>query len=182
MGQRKVHAPAAPDAAGREDSRGTPDGGRGLAALTDAYLDHLAVERRLSPLTIESYARDLVALGRFLEGEGRPLGECSRQDLEAFVRGLIAAGLSPRSAARAVACVRGFFRFLVLDRRLAVNPADDLRAPHAWPALPRFLAIDEVDRLIAQPDPSTPRGVRDRAMIEVLYATGLRVSELVGLC
>ncbi len=151
------------------------------AAFVDAYLDHLRVERRLSPLTVESYARDLAALGRFLESEGLAAAGCTRQDLEAFVRGLMASGLSPRSTSRAVAAVRGFFRFLVLDRRLASSPADELRAPHAWPALPRFLTIEQVDRLIAQPDPSTPRGARDRAMIEVLYATGLRVSELVGL-
>ncbi|MBP1634472.1 MAG: xerD 2 [Acidobacteria bacterium] len=151
------------------------------AALVDAYLDHLRVERRLSPLTVESYARDLAALGRFLEAEGLAVASCTRQDLEAFVRGLMAAGLSPRSTARAVACVRGFFRFLALDRRLAANPAGELRAPHAWPALPRFLTPEQVDALIAQPDGSTPRGLRDRAMIELLYATGLRVSELVAL-
>ena len=80
-----------------------------------------------------------------------------------------------------VAAVRGFYRFIVLDGRITENPADDLHAPRAWPALPRFLSLDEVDALIAQPDTSTPLGVRDRAMIEVLYATGLRVSELVGL-
>ena len=153
----------------------------GSAALVDAYLDHLRVERRLSPLTIESYARDLAALGRFLEAGGLSAAGCTRQDLEAFVRGQMAAGLSPRSTARAVACVRGFFRFLVLDRRLASSPADELRAPHAWPALPRCLTLEQVDTLIAQPDVSRPRGLRDRAMIEVLYATGLRVSELVGL-
>jgi integrase/recombinase XerD len=153
----------------------------GSAALVDAYLDHLRVERRLSPLTVESYARDLAALGRFLEAEGRAAEGCTRQDLEAFVRGQMASGLSPRSTARAVASVRGFFRFLVLDRRLSASPADQLRAPHAWPALPRFLTLEQVDRLIEQPDVATPRGLRDRAMIEVLYATGLRVSELVGL-
>jgi len=153
----------------------------GDAALVDAYLDHLRVERRLAGHTIESYARDLAALAGFAEREGLAIERLSRQDLEAFVRALMASGLSPRSTARAVACVRGLFRYLVLDRRLEASPADDLRAPRAWPALPRFLSMEEVDRLIAQPDVSTPRGLRDRAMIEVLYATGLRVSELVGL-
>ncbi len=147
----------------------------------DAYLDHLRVERRLAPLTIESYSRDLAALARFAEESGVAIERASRQDLEAFVRSLLSAGLSPRSSARAVACVRGFYRFLVLDRRLETSPADDLRAPRAWPALPRFLTPEEVDRLIAQPDVTTPRGLRDRTLIEVLYATGLRVSELVGL-
>lgn len=155
--------------------------GSGTAAAIDAYLDHLRVERRLAPLTIESYSRDLAALGRFAEGEGRSIELLSRQDLEAFVRSLMGSGLSPRSTARAVACVRGLYRFMVLDRRLESSPADDLRAPRAWPALPRFLSVEEVDRLIAAPDVSRPAGLRDRAMIELLYATGLRVSELVGL-
>ncbi len=153
----------------------------GDAALVDAYLDHLRVERRLAGHTIESYARDLAALAGYAEREGLAIERFSRQDLEAFVRALMSSGLSPRSTARAVACVRGLYRYLVLDRRLEASPADDLRAPRAWPALPRFLSTEEVDRLIAQPDVSAPRGLRDRAMIEVLYATGLRVSELVGL-
>jgi integrase/recombinase XerD len=153
----------------------------GAPDAVDAYLDHLRVERRLAPLTIESYARDLAALGRFAESSGARIEALTRPDLEAFVRGLMGAGLSPRSAARAVACVRGLYRFLVLDRRLETSPAADLRAPRAWPALPKFLSPDEVDRLIAAPDTTTPKGIRDRAMIELLYATGLRVSELVGL-
>ena len=90
-------------------------------------------------------------------------------------------GLAPRSVARAVAAIRGFYRFLVLDRRLEESPADDLRPPRAWPALPKFLSLEEVDALIAQPDVATPLGLRDRAMIELLYATGMRVSELVGV-
>ena len=90
-------------------------------------------------------------------------------------------GRSPRSVARAVACYRGFYRFLVATGRLATSPADDLRPPRAWKALPRYLSADEVDMLIAQPDTTTARGLRDRAMIELLYATGMRVSELVSL-
>src|SRR5262245_43055174 len=93
----------------------------------------------------------------------------------------MSSGLSPRSVARRVAAVRGFYRFLVLDRRLEHSPADDLRPPRAWPALPKLLSLAEVDTLIAQPDVTTPLGLRDRAMIELLYATGLRVSELVGV-
>jgi integrase/recombinase XerD len=149
--------------------------------MVDAFLDHLRVERRLSAHTVESYARDLTALARYAAGAGRPLETLDRQALEAFVREQMASGLSPRSVARSVAAVRGFYRFLVLDRRLDESPADDLMPPRAWPALPTFLSIDEVDALIAQPDVSTPLGLRDRAMIELLYATGMRVSELVGV-
>jgi integrase/recombinase XerD len=90
-------------------------------------------------------------------------------------------GFAPRSVARVVAGVRGFYRHLLVDRVIAANPAEDLRPPRAWRELPHFLSLEDVDRLLAAPDVTTPRGVRDRALIEVLYATGLRVSELVGL-
>jgi len=149
--------------------------------MIDAFLDHLRVERRLADHTLESYARDLTALGRYAAGAGLAIDALDRAALEAFVREQRSSGLSPRSVARRVAAVRGFYRFLVLDRRIRTSPADDLRPPRAWPALPKFLSIDEVDRLLAAPDTMTPLGLRDRAMIELLYATGLRVSELVGV-
>src|SRR5258708_39107129 len=149
--------------------------------MIDAYLDHLRVERRLADHTLESYARDLSALAAVAAGAGRPVDRLDRAALELFVREQRGRGLAPRSVARLVAAVRGFYRFLVLDRRLDHNPADDLRPPRAWPALPKFLSLEDVDRLIAQPDVRTVRGLRDRAMIELLYATGLRVSELVGV-
>ena len=152
-----------------------------MTAAIDAYLDHLRVERRLSANTLESYARDLATLAAFAKKRGRAVEDLTRQDLEALTRQRMSAGLAPRSVARAIACLRGFYRFLVLDRRLTVNPAEDVHAPRAWPALPKFLSVDEVDRLIAQPDVSTPRGLRDRALIELLYATGMRVSELVSV-
>src|SRR5262245_14059836 len=149
--------------------------------MFDAYLDHLRVERRLADHTLESYARDLTALGAYAAGLDRTPETLERADLEAFVREQRSRGLSPRSVARMVAAVRGFYRFLVVDGRLERNPSDDLHPPRAWPALPKFLSIDEVDVLIAQPDVATPLGLRDRAMIELLYATGLRVSELVAV-
>jgi integrase/recombinase XerD len=147
----------------------------------DAYLTHLEVERRLASNSVESYARDLVLLAEFAAGRGAAPHMLARHDLEEFVRQLMSEGRSPRSVARAIACYRGFYRFLVVDGRLAVSPADDLRPPRAWKALPRYLAVEEVDRLLAQPDVGTPRGLRDRALIELLYATGMRVSELIGL-
>jgi integrase/recombinase XerD len=149
--------------------------------MVAAYLDHLRVERRLARHTLESYARDLSALAAYADAVGRPIERLDRASLEEFVRRQMTRGLAPRSVARAVAAVRGYYRFLVLDRRLERSPADDLQPPRAWPALPKFLSLEEVDRLIAQPDVATPRGLRDRAMIELLYATGLRVSELVGV-
>ncbi len=147
----------------------------------DAYLTHLTVERRLAATSIESYARDLVLLGRFAAGRARRVDALTRPDLEGFVRDLMGEGRSPRSVARAIACYRGFYRFLVIDGRLKANPADELRPPRAWKSLPRYLSVEDVDRLLAQPDVTTPRGLRDRALIELLYATGMRVSELIGL-
>lgn len=147
----------------------------------DAYLTHLTVERRLARNSIEGYARDLSGLADFAARQGRSVDALTRVDLEGLVRDLMAEGRSPRSVARAVACYRGFYRFLVIDGRLTVNPADDLRPPRAWKVLPRYLAVEDVDRLIEQPVVTMPRGLRDRALIELLYATGMRVSELLSL-
>jgi integrase/recombinase XerD len=151
------------------------------AAAVDAYLTHLTVERRLAVNSVESYARDLALLAQFAAGKSLEAASLTIQHLEEFVRGLMAEGRSPRSVARVVACVRGFYRFLAIDGRLKASPAEDLRPPRAWSVLPRYLSVDEVDRLMAQPDVTTARGLRDRALIELLYATGMRVSELVGL-
>ncbi|HXD21466.1 MAG TPA: site-specific tyrosine recombinase XerD [Vicinamibacterales bacterium] len=147
----------------------------------DAYLTHLTVERRLSVNSVESYARDLVLLAEFAAGHKTPVERLTRQRLEELVRTLMSEGRSPRSVARAIACYRGFFRFLVIEGRLKTNPAGELRAPRAFKALPRHLSVEEVDRLLEQPDVTTSRGLRDRALIELLYATGLRVSELISL-
>jgi integrase/recombinase XerD len=150
-------------------------------AAIDGYLTHLTVERRLAVNSVESYARDLSLLAAFAAGRGSPVDALTLADLEELVRNLMSEGRSPRSVARAVACFRGFYRFRVIDGRLKASPAEDLRPPRAWKVLPRYLSIEDVDRLIAQPDVGTPRGLRDRALIELLYATGMRVSELVGL-
>jgi integrase/recombinase XerD len=146
-----------------------------------AYLRHLEVERRAATNTVEAYRRDLARLQRFAVDRARSVESLTRADLEAFVRDSMTAGLSPTSTARLVATTRGFYRFLRLDRRVEQNPADDLHAPRAFTSLPRFLSLDEVDALLGAPDTATTRGLRDRALIEVLYATGLRVSELLGL-
>lgn len=153
----------------------------GVSARIDAYLSHLQVERRLSEHTVENYARDLVLLQQFAAATATSVEALGRRDLEAFVRQLMSEGRAPRSVARIVACVRGFYRFLTLHREVASNPADDLHAPRAWRTLPKYLTVEEVEALIGAPDVVTPRGLRDRALIELLYATGLRVSELIAL-
>lgn len=149
--------------------------------MIDQYLTYLRDVRRMSDNTVESYARDLAALSAYAESRGVEPHALDRRGLEAFVRHMMSNGLAPRSVARAVACVRGFYRFVAVERKQDHSAADDLHSPRAWPALPKFLSLEEVDQLLAQPDTATPRGLRDKALIEVLYATGLRVSELIAL-
>jgi len=149
--------------------------------MIETYLRYLRDVRRVATNTVESYGRDLAALHAFADRRERPVESLDRHDLEAFVRDLMTGGLSPRSVARTVASVRGFYRFVALEHKLEESAAADLRAPRAWPALPRFLGLDEVDLLLAQPETGSPRGLRDKAMLEVLYASGMRVSELVSL-
>jgi integrase/recombinase XerD len=152
-----------------------------VSARVDEYLSHLRYERRLADHSLESYARDLSILAEQAAGRQCPPERLTRRDLEAAVRTMMSEGRSPRSVARFVACVRGFYRFLSVHNHISDNPAVDLEAPRTWKVLPRFLSVDDVDRLLQAPDTNTPRGLRDRALIELLYATGLRVSELVAL-
>jgi integrase/recombinase XerD len=152
-----------------------------VSCYVDDYLAHLRYERRLADHTIESYARDLNDLVQYAAGSERGCEQLSRRDLEAFVRALMSEGRSPRSVARMVAAFRGFYRYLHRHNHVTDNPAIDLQAPRAWKVLPKFLSLNDVDRLMQLPDVSTARGLRDRALIELLYATGLRVSELLAL-
>ena len=152
-----------------------------MSQAVDTYVDYLRDVRRMSPNTISSYARDLAGLAAFAERKGKPVESLDRRDLEALTRDMMTQGLAPRSVARAIACIRGLYKFLLVEKKIASDPAEDLRAPRAWPALPKYLDIQEVDRLLQQPDVSIPRGVRDKALIELLYATGLRVTELLSL-
>ena len=152
-----------------------------MSARVDEYLAHLRFERRLADHTVESYARDLRELAEYAAGRERTPEGLSRKDLEALVREQMSMGKAPRSVARLIACIRGFYRFLTVHQHIVENPAIDLQAPRAWKVLPRVLAAEDVERLLNAPDTRTPRGLRDRALIELLYATGLRVSELVAL-
>ncbi len=135
----------------------------------------------MSVNTLDAYRRDLERVSAYAAAHGQTPADLSRGDLEEIVRQSMASGRSPTSTARMVAATRSFYKYLRLTGAVAQNPAEDLHGPRTLSALPRFLSLEEVDALIAAPDVSTPRGVRDRALLEVLYATGLRVSELVGL-
>jgi integrase/recombinase XerD len=148
----------------------------------DRYLESLALERGLSKNTVDGYRNDLSRLGEALaKKRGRDLLAALPADLSAHMRDLQRQGLSPRSSARALSAIRGFYDHLVTTGERKDNPAVNLLPPKLWKPLPKVLSEEEVEALLAAPDVKTPLGLRDRAMLELLYATGLRVSELVGL-
>lgn len=150
--------------------------------LVDSYLHYLVVEKGLSRNTIESYGRDLRVFLDFVEGRGiRSFRQVTRGDVLAFLKELQGRGLSVRSVSRALISLRGLFRFLLLEGHLEEDPVEEMEIPRPPRSLPHVLSLQEVERILEAPDPGTPLGVRDRAMLELLYATGMRVSELAGL-
>jgi integrase/recombinase XerD len=149
--------------------------------LIKEYLTYIQVEKGLARNTLESYRRDLTRLERWANKIGKPIAELARPDLRKWIAQLSREGLAPSSVARAVSGARGFFRFLMLDGHIKHHPAEDLDTPQKFSYLPKFLTEEEIDRLFSTPDVSTEEGIRDRAMLELMYAAGLRVSELVSL-
>jgi integrase/recombinase XerD len=149
--------------------------------LLPDYLAVLVVERGLATHSIAAYRRDLESFGRWLAARGIAAEQCERAHLRRYITELRGRGLSARSAARALAALRGLFRYL-LDRGVtAQDPTLELESPKLMRALPHFLSPQEVEALLEAPDVTTMLGLRDRAMLETLYATGVRVSELVSL-
>jgi integrase/recombinase XerD len=149
--------------------------------LLGAYLDSLAAERGLAANTVAAYRSDLRRLSDDLEAAGSVLVEAGAPELQGHLRRLRRHGLSPRSVSRALASIRGFYAYLVDVGERSDNPAVHLLSPKTWRQLPKVLTEEQVESLLRAPDVATPRGIRDRAMLELLYAAGLRVSELVGL-
>jgi integrase/recombinase XerD len=150
----------------------------------DAYLDHLRVERGLARHTLEAYAADLSRYLGLLESLGSPCADVQSvgpEELSAVLAALRAAGLSTRSQARFLSSLRGLYKHLVREELIAKNPLELLDSPKVTRKLPSLLSGPEVLRLLAAPDPTDPRGMRDAAMLRTLYAAGLRVSELVQL-
>jgi integrase/recombinase XerD len=145
------------------------------------FLAFLKFDRTLSDNTVLAYGRDVAKYLRFLASERTAWDRAREADLVKFVHGQSRSGLSPRSMARLISALKAFYRFLSLDHRVDRDPTAQLSSPKAWFHLPKFLSIKEVQTLLRQPDTSGVRGLRDRAMLEVMYAAGLRVSELVGL-
>jgi len=149
--------------------------------VLQVFLEFLSVEKGLSLNTIQSYAHDLVKLFQFLRKERISWMKADEEGLVRFIHHQSRAGLSPRSMARLISSIKSFYNFLVLDGMIKKNPAVNLSSPKTWLALPKFLTVKEVESLLGQPDEENVRGIRDKAMLELLYATGLRVSELIAL-
>jgi integrase/recombinase XerD len=149
--------------------------------LIKEFLTYIQVEKGLARHTLESYARDLARLDKWATTTGKPIQELTRQDLRKWIAQLSREGLAPSSVARAVSALRGLFRFLMLDGHIKRHPTEDLDTPQRFAYLPKFLTEDEINQLFSAPDISTEAGIRDRALLEVMYAAGLRVSELVTL-
>jgi len=145
------------------------------------YLDYIRVEKGLASNSITSYGRDLREFIDYWHREGKGLDEVCGTDLRNFLAALYRRGLSPRSVARHVVALRNFFRYLLREAKVKTDPTTDVEAPKVGRSLPKYLTTAEVDALLQQPDLSTPAGLRDKAMLELLYATGMRVSELVNL-
>jgi integrase/recombinase XerD len=144
------------------------------------YLDHLAVERGLSSASVAAYGSDLAAYGRWLARQ-RLSARLSRPELSLYLRERRSRGISSRSAARALSALRGFYSFACAHLNHAEDPTAHLQSPRAGLALPRALSEAQIESLLAAPDTSQPLGLRDRAMLELLYASGLRVSEIAQL-
>jgi len=145
------------------------------------FLDVLLTERRLAENSVAGYRRDLERLIKDLERRHTSLATATREDLAAHLRALTRKGLSPRSVNRAISAMRGFYQDLVETGDRTDNPAETLLRPRIGRPLPKVLTEAQVQALLSAPDVEKPFGLRDRAMIELLYATGLRVSEMVGL-
>ena len=145
------------------------------------HLSFLRVEKGLSSNTLDSYRRDLEKLESFAKGFGAEIQNLSRREINRWVKSLSESGLSPRSVARAVSSVKGFYKFLLRDGFITDDPTSELLSLKLPRHLPSFLSEDELEDLLRGPDLGTAEGLRDRAILELIYATGLRVSEAVGL-
>ncbi len=145
------------------------------------YENFLRVEKGLAANSTESYLRDLRKLKAFADSLECDLVSLSRSDIALWAEGLLGGGLAPQSVSRALVAARGLYRYLVGDKVIASDPTENLELPRSLKHLPRYLSKQEVETLLGAPDPRTALGSRDRAMIETLYASGLRVSELVTL-
>ena len=149
--------------------------------LVREFLSYIQVEKGLSQNTLQAYARDIAKLRAWAEKNQKQIEKLERKDLREWIASMSRKGQAPSTVSRAVSAARGFFRFLMLDGHIKRHPAEDIHTPQNNSRLPHFLSEEEMERLLSAPDTRTDIGVRDRAMLEVLYAAGLRVSEMCTL-
>jgi len=152
-----------------------------ISAAISAFLTHVKVEKGLSSNTVSAYKRDLVKFDGFARKRKLSLEAISRDDLVDFLAGLYRQKLESRTVARQLVALRNFFRFAQIQELIPADPSVNLESPKIRRTLPGYLRLEEVERLLSQPNEKTSLGLRDRAMLEVLYSTGLRVSELISL-
>lgn len=152
-----------------------------LASAISSFLTHVKVEKGLSVNTYEAYKRDLAKFQVFAQKRKLELAKITRDDLVDFLASLYRQKLESKTVARHLVTLRNFFRFAQIQEAITEDPAVNLESPKIRKSLPGYLRLEEVERLLQQPDGTTAFGLRDRAMLEVLYSTGLRVSELTGL-
>jgi tyrosine recombinase XerC len=153
-----------------------------MQEVFNKYIQYLETERNVSPYTVRNYTTDLSDFFQFLKGkEISLLEDVDRHVLRDYLSYLVGRGIVKASIARKLSAIRSFYRYLVREGILKTNPIERASSPKLDKRLPSFLTLDEVERLLNAPDLSTPQGQRDRALLELLYASGLRVSELVSL-
>jgi integrase/recombinase XerC len=153
-----------------------------MQKIFDRYIQYLEAERNASPYTVRNYRADLADFFKFLtKKELTLLNEVDRHVLRDYLSHLVEGGIAKASIARKLSAIRSFFRYLVREEIIPKNPIEQVSSPKLDKRLPSFLTREEMERLLNAPDPSTPLGQRDRALLELLYASGLRVSELVSL-
>ena len=150
-------------------------------ALVDRFLDAIWMERGLSQNTLGAYRADLMTLCRALSQDGKSIDMADKADLLAFIASRVESGAKPRSTARQLSSFRRFFRYIMREGLRSTDPTAEIEMPRIGRSLPKTLSEDEVDSLLSAPNVDEPLGHRDRAMLELLYATGLRVSELINL-
>ena len=159
--------------------RETKESGPYFLTWLPIFLDYLAVEKGLAKNSLSAYQTDLKHFGHWLADQNKNLESVQRAHIVQHFQALRSTGISARSVARALAAIRGLFRFLVAEKHLKHDPTENMENPKLWTTLPKSMPPDEVEALLREPDRTTPDGLRDAAMLELLYATGLRVSELI---
>lgn len=152
-----------------------------MESLIRSFLAHQRVEKGLAANTVAAYGRDLSKFAKWAAKQGKKLPDLTRDDVVDFLGSLYREKLDSRTVSRYLVTLRNFFRYALAEGEISSAPTQNLESPKIWKKLPGFLTLDEVERLLAAPDAATPLGLRDKAMLELLYSTGLRVSELVGL-